>query len=208
VVRALRKKGLVVVETAMDGNFMFRAVADQIYGDQGMHGEVRRQCLDYMEKERDHYSQFVTEGFKEYVARKRLDGTFGNHLELQSISEIYNRPIFIYTIDDKPLNMFQSAYDATKNPPIRLSYHFGNHYNSVRDPENPAVGVGLGLPGYNPEAYTKAEKNLMNQAMNSSERELLDDALTRSVIAESSRDEAEMQWNMMQFAVNKGSPKH
>jgi len=40
-------------------------------------------------------------------------------------------------------------YDASNNPPIRLSYHFGNHYNSVRDPEAPSIGVGLGLPGSN-----------------------------------------------------------
>lgn len=31
-----------------DGNCMFRAVADQIYGDEDMHEQVRTYCLDYM----------------------------------------------------------------------------------------------------------------------------------------------------------------
>lgn len=31
-----------------DGACMFRAVADQVYGDQEMHGVVRQNCIDYM----------------------------------------------------------------------------------------------------------------------------------------------------------------
>lgn len=33
---------------AGDGNCMFRAVADQVYGDEEMHEKVRACCLDYM----------------------------------------------------------------------------------------------------------------------------------------------------------------
>jgi OTU domain-containing protein 5 len=44
------------------------------------------------------------------------------------------------------LNIFQGNYEAD-NPPIMLSYHYGNHYNSVRDPQKPTAGFGLGLPG-------------------------------------------------------------
>lgn len=44
-----------------------------------------------------------------------------------------------------PINIFHKNY-FTEYAPIRLSYHYGNHYNSVIDPENPSVGVGLGLP--------------------------------------------------------------
>ena len=31
-----------------DGACLFRAVADQVYGDQEMHGLVRQNCIDYM----------------------------------------------------------------------------------------------------------------------------------------------------------------
>lgn len=133
------------------------------------------------EKERDHYSQFVTEDFRDYLARKRQDGVFGNHLELQAIAEMYNRPVYIYTTDERtfcfiltswtsniyslrlagPLNLFQGMYDASNNLPIRLSYHYGNHYNSVRDPETPSVGVGLGLPGLNAEVLFLASPSYL-----------------------------------------------
>ena len=31
-----------------DGNCLFRAVADQVYGDPEMHADVRHLCVDYM----------------------------------------------------------------------------------------------------------------------------------------------------------------
>lgn len=92
-----------------DGNCLFRAMADQIFGDQDMHDQIRERCMNYMQagsyskcilftsKERDHYSQFVTEDFDSYIARKRQDKEYGNNLEIQAIGELYNRPIEIYT---------------------------------------------------------------------------------------------------------------
>ncbi|EFJ08730.1 hypothetical protein SELMODRAFT_428669 [Selaginella moellendorffii] len=44
-------------------NCLFRPVADQVYGDPEMFGETRQMCINCMERERDHFSQFITEGF-------------------------------------------------------------------------------------------------------------------------------------------------
>ena len=38
-----------------------RAVADRVYGDAEMHDVVRRLCLDHMERERDHFSPYITQ---------------------------------------------------------------------------------------------------------------------------------------------------
>jgi OTU domain-containing protein 5 len=129
---------------AEDGNCLFRAVTDRVYGDPEMYDETRQMCIDYMEKERDHFSQFVTESFTAYCKRKRRDKVYGNNLEIQAMAEIYNRPIHIYSYSTEPINIFHGSYE-TDLPPIRLSYHRGNHYNSIVDPCNPAVGVGLGF---------------------------------------------------------------
>ena len=52
----------------------------------------------------------------------------------------------------EPINTFHSrACNTDDSPPIRLSYHGNVHYNSIIDPYNPTVGVGLGLAGYKPE---------------------------------------------------------
>lgn len=40
--------------------------------------------------------QYVTEDFNTYIARKQLDRTHGNHVEIHAMSELYNRPIEVY----------------------------------------------------------------------------------------------------------------
>ncbi|URD91336.1 OTU-like cysteine protease [Musa troglodytarum] len=137
-----RTKGFEVKKMLEDGNCLFRAVADQVYDDPEDYDLARQMCLDYMEKERDHFSQFVTEGFTSYCKRKRRDKVYGNNIEIQAIAEMYNRPIHIYSYSTEPINIFQGNYD-TDTPPIRLSYHHGNHYNSLVDPRRMTVGAGL-----------------------------------------------------------------
>lgn len=57
----------------------------------------------------------------------------------------------------EPINTFFSrSHNNDDNPPIRLSYHGNVHYNSIIDPYNPTVGVGLGLAGYKPDVSTDA----------------------------------------------------
>lgn len=140
--------------------------------------------MDYMETERDYFSQFVVEDFSEYIARKRRNATYGNHLELQAVSELFNRPIEIFAHQPEPLNLFQTSYDD-QNPPIRLSYHNGNHYNSVRDPQNPTIGVGLGFPDYKPGL---ADQLQLEAAMRESESALTEKELIEHSMKQSDQD--------------------
>lgn len=45
---------------------------------------------------RDYFEPYVTEDFDKYVARKRTWYVHGNHLEIQAMSELYNRNIEVY----------------------------------------------------------------------------------------------------------------
>lgn len=128
---------LDVTQVDGDGNCLFRAVSLQVYGDAGMHTEVRCQCLSFMEREVEHYRDFVIitnvdfdtndyiddEGEKKYTSmknqlyfdyctRKRQDGVHGNHAEIQAMSELYNRSIEVYVPSNgvTPINIFQSGY--------------------------------------------------------------------------------------------------
>lgn len=157
-----------------------------MYGDEEMQDEVRRLCMDYMEKERDYFSQFVVEDFTDYIARKRQNASYGNHLELQAMSELFNRPIEIFASQPEPLNLFQTAYDD-QNPPMRLSYHNGNHYNSIRDPKNPAVGIGLGLPAFQPGL---ADQLQMESAVRESEAAQVESQVLAHAIVQSDHDSA------------------
>jgi hypothetical protein len=147
--QSLKKRGLEIVEMAGDGNCLFRAVALQVYGDVEMHLDVRAAVCDFMEGDPEHFGPFVDEPLVDYIQRKRNDGVHGNNPEIQAMSELFNRPVEVFTPDngaDQPLNIFQKDY-ATQDQAIRLSYHDGNHYNAVVDPLKPTAGLGLGMPG-------------------------------------------------------------
>lgn len=191
-------KGLIIKRCTDDGACLFRSVADQLYGDQEMHGVVRIKCMDYMVKNRDYFSQFVTEDYMSYINRKRQDNCYGNQLEMQAMSEMYNRPIEVYIYSIEPVNTL-GYHLKTDYPPIRLSYHCNCHYNSVRDPYEPSIGVGLGLPGYKPglpdqqllqEGLTKSEADdieriMMQDKLESTDMEATADAITAAIARES-----------------------
>lgn len=122
----LAGRGLEVKRMATDGNCLFRSVADRVYGDAEMHDVVRRLCMDHIQQSRDHFSQYLTEDFDAYVQRKRRVGVYGNHLEIQAISEIYNRPVHVYDVHgsaDEPMNAFTASTEGEAGAPLRLSYH-------------------------------------------------------------------------------------
>lgn len=47
-------------------------------------------------KNADYFSKFVTEDFDSYIRRKKNDYCHGNNVEMQALSEMYNRPIEVY----------------------------------------------------------------------------------------------------------------
>ncbi|KAL9046295.1 MAG: hypothetical protein Q9214_000834 [Letrouitia sp. 1 TL-2023] len=55
----LNAAGLYVVHTAGNGNCLFHALSDQIYGDQSKHEELRRAVIKYMTEHADYYKQFI-----------------------------------------------------------------------------------------------------------------------------------------------------
>ncbi|VVC42166.1 Hypothetical protein CINCED_3A020686 [Cinara cedri] len=173
--KQLNKHGLILKRMKDDGACLFRAVSDQLYGDQDMHDVVRKQCMDYVACNKDYYVQYVTEDFNSYIARKRQERTHGNHVEIHAMSELYNRPVEVYCYDIEPINICNKAHIADdSSPPIRLAYQKGSHYNSIIDPNKNTVGIGLGLPNYAPVVE---EKKLLTETVRQSEDYMLEQAM-------------------------------
>ncbi|CAL8115416.1 unnamed protein product [Orchesella dallaii] len=212
--KKMRKKGFMIKKMGEDGACLFRAVADQVYGDQEMHSVVRKHCMDYIQQNSDYFSQYVTEDFEHYVQRKRLDFVHGNHIEIQAMSEMYNRTIEVFCYTTDPINSFQGAHQ-TDNEAIRLSYHRGVHYNSLVDPFKATIGVGLGLPGHMPGL---ADKNVLKEGVRQSEdyqieQQMLEDKLratdweaTNEAIEEQVARESYLQWLKDNERRNRRSP--
>ncbi|XP_011863458.1 PREDICTED: OTU domain-containing protein 5-A isoform X2 [Vollenhovia emeryi] len=200
--KRLKKKGFILKKMAEDGACLFRAVADQVYGDQEMHGIVRKHCMDYIASNQEFFSHFVAEDFSTYVDRKRQEYVHGNHIEMQAMSEMYNRSIQLYCYSTEPINIFHTMVESD-NEPIRLSYQRGSHYNSIVDPFKATIGVGLGLPSYNPGA---ADRALISDAVRQSEelhieQTMLEDKIkatdweaTNEAIEEQVARESYLQW--------------
>lgn len=200
--KKINKKGWIIRRVAEDGACLFRAVADQIYGDQDMHSVLRKLCIDYIAKNSDYFSQYLTEDLGDYLKRKSLEHSHGNHIEIQAMSEMFNRPIEVYQYSSEPINIFQGPKSGTDEP-IRLSYHGSVHYNSIVDPFKATVGVGLGLPEYEPGL---ADRSLLEKAMRMSnedaiEKAMLEDKLlasdweaTNEAIAEQVARESYLEW--------------
>ncbi|VEL18992.1 unnamed protein product [Protopolystoma xenopodis] len=182
----IEKKGWKIVHVGSDGACLFRSVAHQIFGDEEKHHIIRTQVLDYMTKNEEHFSQYITEDFSRYIERKKNLHCHGNHVEIQAIAELYNRPVEIYHSTAEPINVFQAEY--SNEPPIRLSYHGRVHYNSVVDPFNPSFGHGLGMPNYQPGL---PEPDLIARAMDESENTHIEDAMLRDKLAETEQREIE-----------------
>ncbi|XP_043936195.1 OTU domain-containing protein 5 isoform X2 [Protopterus annectens] len=198
----VEKKGFVIKKMKEDGACLFRAVADQVYGDQDMHDVVRKHCMDYLVKNADYFSNYVTEDFTTYINRKRKNNCHGNHIEMQAMAEMYNRPVEVYQYGTEPINTFYGIHQ-NEDEPIRVSYHRNIHYNSVVNPNKATIGVGLGLPAFKPG---HADQSLMKSAIKTSEeswieQQMLEDKkratdweATNEAIEEQVARESYLQW--------------
>lgn len=201
VTRLKKVRGFTIKQMVDDGACLFRGVADQVYGDQNMHDEVRKNCMNYIAKNADYFGNYITEDFKSYIKRKRKLNTYGNHLEMQAMAELYNRPFEVYQYATEPINTFQTTQQSS-NPPIRVSYHRNSHYNSVIDPYTATIGVGLGLPSFKPGAVEQRmvnaaikasedvlfEQQMLNDKFHATDWESTDDAIMEQVVRESYMD--------------------
>lgn len=92
----LNEQGLIIKEMEEDGACLFRAISFQLYGDQDQHELIRQQTMDYIFQNREYFAQFITEDITKYCTRKRQNHLHGNHIEIQAMSEMYNRPVELY----------------------------------------------------------------------------------------------------------------
>ena len=128
----MKNRKLVIREVGGDGNCLFRTISDQLYGVENHHRELRQVVMDYILKEKDFFMNYVEGDIDEYIEKKRMDGVWGDDVELQAVSEIYNRPIEVYVNDDKPIRTFHEDNDQNILP-LRVSYQGSCHYNSIKE---------------------------------------------------------------------------
>lgn len=202
-VKIMSDRGFIVKDMVEDGACLFRAISLQIYGDQDMHEIIRQQTMDYIYQNREYFKQFVTEDINNYITRKRANHVHGNHIEIQAMSEMYNRSVELYCYQLEPINIFNSDQINNGNEPLRLSYQRCSHYNAILDPYKASVGVGLGLAGYRPDeldikqvadAVRMSEELEIEQTMFEDKLKTTDWEATNEAIEEQIARESYLQW--------------
>lgn len=92
----LKRMGLYAANTTGDGNCLFRALSDQLYGYPGRHAELRQETCDHLAERPDKFAGFVDDKpFEEYVRLMRENGTYGGHLELHAFAQMKQKQIKI-----------------------------------------------------------------------------------------------------------------
>ena len=127
----LESLGYFIREVRGDGNCLFRSVSEQMEGNENNYKEYREKCINYMKENKDTFSPFIEddEPFDKYVERMSEDKEWGGNLEIFALSKVLEANFYIY-IYDHPMYIVNNFEKPKKN--IKLTYHDGKHYNSLR----------------------------------------------------------------------------
>ncbi|TRM58264.1 hypothetical protein BD626DRAFT_438394 [Schizophyllum amplum] len=102
----LRALGLYAAPTVGDGNCLFRALSDQLYGSASRHAQLRSRVCDWIGAHGDLYAPFVEDerGLDAHLRCMRENGTYGGHLELSAFAHMTGKnvkviqPALVYVI--------------------------------------------------------------------------------------------------------------
>lgn len=147
----LSQKGLYIRDIDGDGNCLFRSFSDQLDGCEIRHFDYRLQAVEYMRAHEAQFKPYVDEDettWEDYLKNMSKDGEWGDHMELQALSQALHINIIIHMKGAAPFCLFNFP---RRTRTIHLSYHmgelFGEHYSSVRkrgdDDRAPAKVIDL-----------------------------------------------------------------
>ncbi|MCD7467082.1 hypothetical protein HAX54_004281 [Datura stramonium] len=132
--------GLKIIQVTADGNCFFRALGDQLEGNEEEYEKYRDMTVKYIRNNRDMFEPFIEDDvpFDEYCESMEKDGTWAGHMELQAASLVTHTNICIHR--HMSPRWYIQNFDSHESRMLHLSYHDGEHYNSVRLKEDPCTG--------------------------------------------------------------------
>ncbi|ERN12095.1 hypothetical protein AMTR_s00035p00239450 [Amborella trichopoda] len=124
--------GLKIIQVTSDGNCLFRALADQLEGNEEEHHKYRVLVVDHITKHREEFEPFIEDDvpFDEYCQSMKQDSTWAGHMELQVASLVTHCNICIHRVMSP--RWYIRNFSSSRTHMVHLSYHDGEHYNSVR----------------------------------------------------------------------------
>ena len=161
----LEKHGLKVHEVDSDGNCLFGAISDQLYGSEDKKDELRQQTCKYMQENKEEYRLFLEDDmdFDKYCVNMKRDGIWGGQMELTIMAQLHRFNVIVHQVENP--SMAQGFFPWGEVPCLHISFHLECHYNSVRREDDPCDGkpatdyeIGHDLSKRRPDAPIQEEK--------------------------------------------------
>lgn len=128
----LKAMGLTLREIQGDGNCLFRALNDQLEGHTRNHLKYRFETVQYMKEHRNDFEPFVEDDvpFDQHLHNLSQPGTYAGNDAIVAFAKLHELVIVIHQLNT-PLWQVKGT-DKPNAVELHLSYHNGDHYNSVR----------------------------------------------------------------------------
>ena len=125
----LQTLGLNLKQIPGDGNCLFRALGDQLDGSSGDHLRHRAAVVEYMRQHRQDFEPFVEDdlSFDTHLTGLAENGTFGGNDSIVAFARLHSLSVVIHQLG-KPVWQIHGGGEHQ----LHISYHNGDHYNSVR----------------------------------------------------------------------------
>lgn len=108
--------GWRVTSIEKDGNCLFRAISDQLYGSERFHQDIRQRLVDFIAREKDIFAPFVElegESMDAYCTRMRRSGEWGGNPELYAAAKSFNIHLVVH---QGPLRRLRIENDDPSDP--------------------------------------------------------------------------------------------
>lgn len=124
----LESQGLYRKHTAHDPSCLFRAVAEQVFYSQCCHDIVRKQCVNFIDHNKEQFEKMLDIPFDSYLSKLSNSKEWGTQIELNALSLLYEREVIVFEQGEKP-SCISINNIFTKS--IMLCASSENHYDSV-----------------------------------------------------------------------------
>ncbi|KAL7064667.1 hypothetical protein AAHC03_04616 [Spirometra sp. Aus1] len=126
--------GLVLRDVPSDGNCMFHAFSDQLFGTFDKHALLRRQAVNFLRNNKRELLPFCEEDEYDCVLHELAKlGTFGDHTSLVALSRYYSVDVVLHQVGLRPIYVAYSPFRDPWTRQVHLAFHSVQHYSSVRN---------------------------------------------------------------------------
>jgi len=77
---------------------LFRAIADQLFGDENKHTKLRAEAVYHVEENKELYKFFMEddENIDDYCSFMRRDAIWGGQIEMNALAQLYNFNVIVH----------------------------------------------------------------------------------------------------------------